>query len=65
MELLEQLQLAEKENEKKKIKLIEMEKEKKEKALFDGCWISNLIAERNEERVNKMIYILIEAMIYT
>ena len=31
--LLEQLQLA------------VMEKEKKEKALFNGCWISNLIKE--------------------
>lgn len=56
VELLEELQLAELENEKKKMELADMEKEKKEKALFDGCWISNLICERNKERENKMMY---------
>ena len=24
--------------------------------LFDGCWISNLICERNEEGESKMVY---------
>ena len=56
VELLEQLQLAEIEIEKKKVELVKMENEKKEKALFDGCWISNLIGERNEERECKMTY---------
>ena len=56
VELLEQLQLAEIESKKKEKELADMENEKKSKAVFDGCWISNLIAERNEERESKMIY---------
>ena len=56
VELLERLQLAEIESKKKEKELAEMANEKQRKAVFDGCWISNLIAERNEERESKMIH---------
>ena len=56
MDLLEQLQIAEKVNEKNKMELLKMEDEKKSINHFDEVWISDLIAERDEERESKKIY---------
>ena len=57
VDLLEKLQIAEMENEKMKTKFLKMENENKSMTDFDEGWICDLIAERDEERKSKNIYI--------